>query len=193
MLYREKLKIKVKGSKKHHTRDAQKSYEKDVKWARHYLLSDIEEFHAQAQHFLDVTCDTQEDEQSTLMPDEEREEEEEDVFEEGADEDVFEIDEFEWDRSDVESEEGSDEEADAEQSDDGTVQPEHIPLQLPSTQGKDACIASGKTGLMEQEIELRTGQANDALSQIRLGLNYKAYIWMEYKQKDNYKMKKRSR
>src|SRR5262245_22129196 len=108
MPYREKLKIKLKGSKKHRTRDAQKSYEKDVKWARHHLLSDIEEFHAQAKHFLDVTRDTQEDEQSTLMPYEEREKEEEDVFEEGADEDVFEIDEFEWDRSDVESEEGSD-------------------------------------------------------------------------------------
>jgi hypothetical protein len=126
------------------------------------------------------------------------EEEDEDVFEvdefekgEEEDEDVFEVDEFDWDGSDVESEEESDEEDDAEQFDDG-VQPEHIPLQLPSTQGRDACVASQRTGLMEQEIELRTGQANDALSQIRLGLNYKAYLWKEYKQTDNYKMKTRS-
>ena len=192
------MKIKVKGIKKRCPKDAQKSYEKDVKWARHHLLSYIEEFHAQAQHFLDVTSDNQQEEQNILMPDEkgkDEEEEDEDMFEvdgEEEDEDVFEVDEFEWDGSDVESEEESDEGADAEQFEDGAVQPEHIPLQLPSTQGRDACVASGKTGLMEQEIKLRTGQANDALSQIRLGLNYKAYLWKEYKQTDNYKMKTRS-
>jgi hypothetical protein len=236
MPFREKLKIKVNGSKKRRPKDAQKLYEKDVKWARHRLLSHIEEFHAQAQHFLDVTSDNQQYEQNILMLDEkgedeeegdkdgfekgeeededededvfevdefekgEDEEEDEDVFEvdefekgedEEEDEDVFEVDEFDWDGSDVESEEESDEEDDAERFDDG-VQPEHIPLQLPSTQGRDACVASQRTGLMEQEIELRTGQANDALSQIRLGLNYKAYLWKEYKQTDNYKMKTRS-
>jgi hypothetical protein len=265
MPFREKLKIKVDGSKKRRPKDAQKLYEKDVKSARHRLLSHIEEFHAQAQHFLDVASDN---EQNILMRDEKGEDEEEgdkDVFEKGEDEeegdkdvfekgeeededededvfevdefekgeeeeedeeegdkdvfekgeeededededvfevdefekgeeedeDVFEVDEFDWDGSDVESEEESDEEDDAEQFDDG-VQPEHIPLQLPSTQGRDACVASQRTGLMEQEIELRTGQANDALSQIRLGLNYKAYLWKEYKQTDNYKMKTRS-
>lgn len=204
MPYRAKLKIKVKGIKKRRSKDTQKSYEKDIKRARHHLLSHIEEFHVQAQHFLDVTSDNQQDEQNILRPDDKGEEGEveegeveevEDVFEvdeEEEDEDVFEVDEFEWDGSDVESEEESDEEADVEQFDDGTVQPEHIPLQLPSTRGRDACVASGKTGLMEQEIELRTGQANDALSQIRLGLNYKSYLWMEYKQTDNYKMKTRS-
>jgi hypothetical protein len=232
MPFREKLKIKVNGSKKRRPKDAQKLYEKDIKRARHRLLSHIEEFHAQAQHFLDVTSDNQQYEQNILMPDEkgqdeeeggkdvwekgdeeeedvfevdefgkgEDEDEDEDVFdldefekgeEEEEDEDVFEVDEFDWDGSDVESEEESDEEDDAEQFDDG-VQPEHIPLQLPSTQGRDACVASRRTGLMEQEIELRTGQANDALSQIRLGLNYKAYLWMEYKQTDNYKKKTRS-
>jgi hypothetical protein len=220
MPFREKLKIKVNGSKKRRPKDAQKLYEKDVKWARHRLLSHIEEFHAQAQHFLDVTSDNQQYEQNILMLDEkgedeeegdkdgfekgeeedEDEDEDEDVFEvdefekgedEEEDEDVFEVDEFDWDGSDVESEEESDEEDDAERFDDG-VQPEHIPLQLPSTQGRDACVASQRTGLMEQEIELRTGQANDALSQIRLGLNYKAYLWKEYKQTDNYKMKTRS-
>ena len=213
MPFREKLKIKVDGSKKRRPKDAQKLYEKDVKLARHHLLSHIEEFHAQAQHFLDVASDN---EQNTLMRDvkgedeeegdkdvfekgeEEDEDEDEDVFEvdefekgEEEDEDVFEVDEFDWDGSDVESEEESDEEDDAEQFDDG-VQPEHIPLQLPSTQGRDACVASQRTGLMEQEIELRTGQANDALSQIRLGLNYKAYLWKEYKQTDNYKMNTQS-
>jgi hypothetical protein len=218
MPFREKLKIKVNGSKKRCPKDAQKLYEKDVKWACHRLLSHIEEFHAQAQHFLDVTSDNQQYEQNILMLDEkgedeeegdkdgfekgeeEDEDEDEDVFEvdefekgedEEEDEDVFEVDEFDWDGSDVESEEESDEEDDAERFDDG-VQPEHIPLQLPSTQGRDACVASQRTGLMEQEIELRTGQANDALSQIRLGLNYKAYLWKEYKQTDNYKMKTRS-
>lgn len=197
MPYREKLKIKVKGSKKHHPKDVQKSYEKVIKRARCHLLSRIEDFHEQGQHFLDVTIHNQQDKRNICMPEEEGEDREEDEEENlqmphEEDEDEFEFDDFddfEWDADD-ESEE-SDEEADAEQSDE-TVQPEDILLQMPSTQGRDACVASGKTDLMEQEIKLRTGQANDALSQIRLGLNYKSYLWMEYKQTDNYKMKTRS-
>jgi hypothetical protein len=93
------------------------------------------------------------------------------------------------DKSDV------DEETDAEESEElagPRTLPEKLPLQLPSTQGRSACIASGKTGLMDQEIQLRTAQANDALSQIRLALGYKSFLWLEFQDQQNYKGRTRS-
>ena len=149
----------MKEGKKCRSKIAQKSYEKDIKQRRHRLLAQIEEFHLQAQHFLEwddqeTSSDNREDEEVDWMTDDESE------VDDGYDVEIEESDADEWN--------GTGQEA---------TQPEHIPLQLPSTLGQHACIASGKKSLMDQEIELRTGQANDALSQIRAGLGYKSYLF----------------
>lgn len=125
-------------------------------------------------------------------------EDEDEGWDEGDDEDDDDDEEddededdedFEADKSDV------DEETDTEESEElpgPRTLVEKLPLQLPSTEGRSACIASGKTGLMDREIQLRTAQANDALSQIRLALGYKSFLWMEYRDTQNYKGRTRS-
>jgi hypothetical protein len=52
MASRANLKKRVKTGKKRCTREAQKSYEKDIKQRRHRLLHQIEEFHLDGQNFL---------------------------------------------------------------------------------------------------------------------------------------------
>jgi hypothetical protein len=48
---------------------------------------------------------------------------------------------------------------------------------MPSTLGSKACISRGKELLMQQEIELREAQANDALEQIRITLGQKSLLF----------------
>jgi hypothetical protein len=191
---REKLKQRVKAGRKRRSRDAQKSYERDIKQRRRRLLAQIEEFDLDAQHFLHHTDNLQDRSNQETFSD--NEEDEDDQIE---DEDDQIEDEDEVDGSDMESDTESDKSTDDEWengngTEEGTIQPENISLQLPSTLGQDACAACGKKGLMEQEIELRTGQANDALSQIRAALGYKSFLFREkFRNAENYKIRTRSR
>jgi hypothetical protein len=63
-----------------------------------------------------------------------------------------------------------------EQCGDDELEDEDVPfadsvrLWMPSALGLDRCTRRGLTKLMEQEIQLREGQANDALGSIRLSL-----------------------
>src|SRR5215510_7748717 len=50
-------------------------------------------------------------------------------------------------------------------------------LLMPSALGSQQCVDLGKTTLMEQEIQLRVGQANDALAKLRLALAHKSMVF----------------
>jgi hypothetical protein len=153
-------------SKKRRTKDQKKSHEKDIKLRRQRLLAQIEEFHQDGQQFLQDTADPEDDKTPSNSEDNEEDWDWADDGLEGLD----------VDGSDIESDEMSD---DGYDDVEGAVQPENIPLDLPSALGQDACARRGIKAFMEQEIKLRTGQANDALAQIRSGLQYKSFLWRE--------------
>jgi len=87
--------------------------------------------------------------------------------------------------SDVEDElEGcevdDDHDAEEEYSDsdgDDVGPPERLTLMMPSSFDRDDILRLGLEGLAEQELELRKGQANDALEDLRLALGHKALLW----------------
>lgn len=54
---------------------------------------------------------------------------------------------------------------------------EDMTLLMPSSLGAQICKAKGKQDVMEQEIELREGQVNDALSELRMALAHKAILF----------------
>ena len=54
---------------------------------------------------------------------------------------------------------------------------EDAPLCLPSTLGTEVCVQRGLQQLADQELQLRQGQANDALHLIRLSLGYKSFLF----------------
>ncbi|KAI0038755.1 hypothetical protein FA95DRAFT_1505108, partial [Auriscalpium vulgare] len=58
---------------------------------------------------------------------------------------------------------------------DAEVVPENLPISLPSTLGAELCCRYGLLGLQRKELQLRIGQANDALHQIRLAIGHKAH------------------
>lgn len=60
-----------------------------------------------------------------------------------------------------------------------TIHAEHAVLMLPSTLGRDKCISCGLATLLDQEIKLRLGQANDALHELRLALVDKAILFRQ--------------
>ena len=57
------------------------------------------------------------------------------------------------------------------------IQPEQIPLQMPSAFGHDHLEAEQKTVLGQQELRLREGQANDALHRIRINIGLKSVVF----------------
>jgi hypothetical protein len=72
----------------------------------------------------------------------------------------------------------TDMESEAEEEDDEVVEwPENCRLRMPSTLGVDECARLGLGKLAEQEVELRTGQANDCLENLRLTLGEKMVIF----------------
>ena len=76
----------------------------------------------------------------------------------------------------VDGEGGAEEDYEDEDIDPKVI-PEDQQLQMPSILGSKACISRGKKLLMEQEIELREAQANDALEQIRMTLGQKSLLF----------------
>jgi hypothetical protein len=57
------------------------------------------------------------------------------------------------------------------------VQPETTTIPLPSSLGTAWCKRHGNRLVVEQEIGLRQGQANDALHQIRISLAHKSFLF----------------
>ncbi|KAG1861514.1 hypothetical protein DFJ58DRAFT_839661 [Suillus subalutaceus] len=58
-------------------------------------------------------------------------------------------------------------------------EPEKVVIPLPSNLGLERCISLGVADLVEQELTLREGQANDALHNIRVHLADKALIFQK--------------
>ncbi len=57
------------------------------------------------------------------------------------------------------------------------LQPEHQSLALPSTFGEAHIRSRGLSQLAAKELDLRTGQMNDALQAIRTGIGYKSMLF----------------
>jgi hypothetical protein len=58
-----------------------------------------------------------------------------------------------------------------------SIHPENMVLSFPSLLGVDMSPDPGFQALCKQELELRKGQASDALHQIRLALGYKEFLY----------------
>jgi hypothetical protein len=56
-------------------------------------------------------------------------------------------------------------------------QPENIILAMPSSFGAGQCQDEGWQDLLDQEMELRTGQANDCLEKLRVALGHKMILF----------------
>jgi hypothetical protein len=69
--------------------------------------------------------------------------------------------------------EGGEEEDDEEVAEN----PERLRLAMPSSLGRACVVRLGLETLAKQELELRKGQANDALEGLRLALGHKALLW----------------
>jgi hypothetical protein len=78
------------------------------------------------------------------------------------------------DTGDEGSEDGEDDEDDDEAI---TENPERLRLAMPSSLGRGCIVSLGLKTLAMQELELRKGQANDALEDLRLALGHKALLW----------------
>jgi hypothetical protein len=80
------------------------------------------------------------------------------------------------DTGDEGSEDGEDDEDD---EDDEAIaeNPERLRLAMPSSLGRECIVRLGLETLALQELELRKGQANDALEELRLALGHKALLW----------------
>ena len=61
-----------------------------------------------------------------------------------------------------------------------TGEPETTVLLLPSSLGYDACVQLKLEAVMEKEIKLREGQANDALDGLRQGIGEKSFMFREH-------------
>jgi hypothetical protein len=59
----------------------------------------------------------------------------------------------------------------------GSKRPDQVKLPLPSNFGYDKCMDLGAHHLIQQELRLRAGQANDSLHEIRLAMADKAVLF----------------
>lgn len=78
----------------------------------------------------------------------------------------------------MEDEEGMmsvDGEEEKEEEDEGEW-PEQMRIYMPSALGKQQCVEHGCEVMVEQEIELRIGQADDGLEKLRLALGHKSLL-----------------
>ena len=60
---------------------------------------------------------------------------------------------------------------------------EHLALTLPSTLGRAKCSAIHAEALQKMELQLREGQANDVLHQIRIAVGQKSFLFREHVRK----------
>ncbi len=71
--------------------------------------------------------------------------------------------------------------------------PEHVTIALPSTLGAPLCNRHGLSKLLKQERQLRVGQMNDALHQVRVGVGLKSLLYRtEVRQATSQRQKLRS-
>lgn len=75
--------------------------------------------------------------------------------------------------------------------DDGaTIYPENLVLNLPSCLGRNWCSEPGNAKIASQELQLRQGQANEALHQIRIALGKKSFMYRTSVRNANSQQKK---
>ncbi|KAN0131064.1 hypothetical protein V8E53_011197 [Lactarius tabidus] len=63
------------------------------------------------------------------------------------------------------------------------LNPEDLPIPLPSSVGWDWCVTHHSTSLAAKEAQLRVAQANDSIHKIRLALGYKSAIFRTQQKK----------
>jgi hypothetical protein len=87
-----------------------------------------------------------------------------------------------WDELEVQSSNAGlsntiDNSEDSDEEDDfANVNPEHAILCMPSTLGVQQCLKHGLGAMVDQERELRVGEANESLEKLRLALGHKAML-----------------
>lgn len=70
------------------------------------------------------------------------------------------------------------------------VNPEDLPILLPSTLGWDWCVSNGVEALAAKEARLRVAQANESIHRIRLSLGFKSAIFRTQVRPANSQQKK---
>ena len=73
--------------------------------------------------------------------------------------------------------EGASENEESKDDDDAMEYPEQLSLSLPSSFGRELIEVHGLQMLASQEIQLRVGQANDVLGDLRVELGHKALLF----------------
>lgn len=71
---------------------------------------------------------------------------------------------------------GEEEEDEDENEDENDEWPEHAVLYMPSALGKKQCAKQGWASMVNQEMELRVGQADESLEKLRLALGHKSLL-----------------
>jgi hypothetical protein len=99
-----------------------------------------------------------------------------DVMMEGFNCDDVELENFNDEEAEVNSNEDVGDE-DQWESDEEVSRPEEITLFLPSSLSRADLERLGLTDIAKQELELRKGQANDALEGLRLALGHKSLLF----------------
>ncbi|GJF00873.1 hypothetical protein PsYK624_171750 [Phanerochaete sordida] len=126
----------------------------DVEDKRTRLQKRIDAYHANAEKYMG--CDTA-DLQDAIEASQ------------GSDFDwVPDLDHHETDDGEIEDE---------ELRDNLTLFPEHIPILLPSALGATKCAEFSLTKLIGLELQLRKGQANDVIHNLRLAIGYKSVLF----------------
>jgi hypothetical protein len=57
------------------------------------------------------------------------------------------------------------------------LEPENVPIILPSTIGMEKCIRANLSDIVQKELSLRQGQANDALQGLRMAIGKKSFLF----------------
>jgi hypothetical protein len=73
---------------------------------------------------------------------------------------------------------------------DADVGPERMKLFLPSTVGEEECRMNGHSFLVKKELQLRVGQANDALQGLRMAIGKKSFLFRTKLRKSKSKVSK---
>jgi hypothetical protein len=128
---------------------------------RRRLQIRIEKFHAEARSYMTIPESAEDDFGSQDLEDPASDSEDD-----GSSVGLFEDDESTDDDGGIE-----------EPTDAISTEAEHAMLMLPSSFGSEAAIEGGFGFQAEQELELRVGQANDALHELRVQLGYKAFLF----------------
>jgi hypothetical protein len=81
------------------------------------------------------------------------------------------------DADDLDDPEGSRPEPLAQAIETDTLEPEKVPIILPSMIGLQRCLDANMEDIVEKEITLRQGQVNDALQGLRMAIGKKSFLF----------------